>query len=223
MTLASVSKSILNIFARFIYFLSKHSRKIVAAYKLLHVYIYSYYLCAKFNCKDIIFKGSVREIRGEKYIRIGKGTKFGFSVVLAAHDSYGPDIFSPEVIIGDNCNFGDYLHLTCINKIIIGKGVLTGRYVTITDNGHGRVEECIHDIAPEHRRLYSKGPTMIGDNVWIGDKVTICPGVSIGKGCVIAANAVVTHSIPPFTLAAGNPARAIRTFDFPETNIEKCH
>jgi acetyltransferase-like isoleucine patch superfamily enzyme len=64
--------------------------------------------------------------------------------------------------------------------------------------------------APIKRSLFSKGPVIIGDNVWIGDKATILPGVSIGNGAVIAANAVVTKDVPAYSVAAGNPARIIK-------------
>lgn len=63
---------------------------------------------------------------------------------------------------------------------------------------------------PLLRPLYSKGQVVIGKNVWIGDKVTILPGVSIGDGSVIAANSVVTKSIPPYSIAAGIPAKIIK-------------
>jgi acetyltransferase-like isoleucine patch superfamily enzyme len=63
---------------------------------------------------------------------------------------------------------------------------------------------------PSERDLYSKGSVTIEDNVWIGDKVTILPNVRIGEGSVIGANSVVTKDIPPFCVAAGNPAKIIR-------------
>ena len=69
--------------------------------------------------------------------------------------------------------------------------------------------ETLH-IPPIKRPIYSKGPVIIGDNVWIGDKATILPGVTIGDGAVIAANAVVTKDVPAFCVAAGNPARIIK-------------
>lgn len=58
--------------------------------------------------------------------------------------------------------------------------------------------------------MVSKGGVHIGKNVWIGDKATILPGVSIGEGTVVAANAVVTKDVPPFCVVGGNPARVIR-------------
>ena len=60
------------------------------------------------------------------------------------------------------------------------------------------------------RKVVSKGAVVIDDNVWIGDKVSIMPGVHIGEGSIIAANAVVTKNIPPYSIAAGVPAKVIR-------------
>ena len=53
----------------------------------------------------------------------------------------------------------------------------------------------------------------VGNNVWLGDKVSILPGVHIGDGSVIGANSVVTHSIPPYSIAAGNPAKVLKTIN----------
>lgn len=62
---------------------------------------------------------------------------------------------------------------------------------------------------PILRPLTSKGKVTIGRNVWIGDKATILPGITIGDGAIIGANAVVTHDVPPLSVAVGNPARII--------------
>jgi acetyltransferase-like isoleucine patch superfamily enzyme len=59
----------------------------------------------------------------------------------------------------------------------------------------------------------SKGPTRIGDNVWCGAGVVVTSGVTIGRRSVIGANSVVTGDIPPFSIAAGAPARVLRTID----------
>jgi acetyltransferase-like isoleucine patch superfamily enzyme len=81
--------------------------------------------------------------------------------------------------------------------------------VTITDNSHGRTDADSLDVPPAHRDIVSKGPVIIGKNVWIGDKATILPGVKIGDGAVIAANAVVTKDVPAKCVVAGSPARPI--------------
>ena len=61
----------------------------------------------------------------------------------------------------------------------------------------------------------SKGPTRIGDNVWCGVNVVVTSGVTIGERCVIGANSVVTSDIPPFSVAAGAPARVLRQIEYP--------
>lgn len=117
---------------------------------------------------------------------------------------------NPSITIGDNCSFGAFNHITCINKIIIGNGVLTGKWVTITDNSHGETNRATLDIPPAQRAHTSKGPIVIEDNVWICEKATILPGVTIGKGAVIAANAVVTKDVPPYCVVAGAPAIIVK-------------
>jgi acetyltransferase-like isoleucine patch superfamily enzyme len=60
----------------------------------------------------------------------------------------------------------------------------------------------------------SKGPTRIKDNVWCGAHVVITSGVTVGERCVIGANSVVTKDIPPFSVAAGSPARVLRKIEY---------
>lgn len=114
------------------------------------------------------------------------------------------------IYIGDNVSIGEYSHITSHNKVVIGNGVLTGRFVLISDNSHGR---SIYDelvIEPLKRPIISNGCVIIKDNVWIGDKVSILSGVTIGEGCIIGANSVVTHDIPDYSLAGGIPAKIIK-------------
>ena len=70
-----------------------------------------------------------------------------------------------------------------------------------------------HPIEPEPRRDKLEGaqPIIIGDNVWLGGGVIVCPGVTIGENSVIGAGAVVTRDIPANVVAVGNPARVIRS------------
>jgi acetyltransferase-like isoleucine patch superfamily enzyme len=62
----------------------------------------------------------------------------------------------------------------------------------------------------------SKGPTRIADNVWCGANVVVTSGVTIGERCVIGANSVVTTDLPPFSIAAGAPAKVLRRIEYPE-------
>ncbi len=91
-----------------------------------------------------------------------------------------------------------------VAKITIGDNCFMAPNVSIYTAGH--------PVHPDVRNaLYEYGiPVTIGDNVWIGGNVVICPGVTIGSNCVIGAGSVVTRDIPDWTIAAGNPCRVIR-------------
>ena len=148
---------------------------------------------------------------GEDCIAIGEGTHIGEHCVITAwRSTCAGGEFHPEIIIGKNCCFGEYNHITSTNKIMIGDNLLTGRWVTITDNSHGETDFETLQIPPLMRLVTSKGPVVIGNNVWIGDKATILPGVKIGDGAVVAANSVVTKDVPAYYVVAGNPAKIIK-------------
>ena len=147
---------------------------------------------------------------GVKYMDIGADVVFSRYCVVECYDKYLKWEYSPKLQIGNNCRFGEFTHVSTINGIEIGHGLLTGRFVLISDNSHGTpsvLEE--HNIAPRFRPLLSKGKIKIGNNVWIGDKATILPGITIGDGAIIAASAVVTKDVPPHAVVAGNPAKII--------------
>jgi acetyltransferase-like isoleucine patch superfamily enzyme len=148
---------------------------------------------------------------GGKYIQIGKNTMIGPHGVVTCWDEYMGERLSPSIRIGDNCSIGEYCHITSANSIIIGNGVLAGRRITITDNSHGTSNIEDLKVRPSQRKIYSKGPVVIGDNVWIGDKASIMAGVSIGQGAIIAANAVVTKDVPDYGVVGGVPARIIKS------------
>ena len=124
---------------------------------------------------------------------------------------FGNKKFMPEIIIGNNVSLGAYNHISAINSIKIGNGVLTGKWVTIVDNSHGNTNLKSLYKSPSKRPMVSKGKVLIGDDVWIGDKVTILPNVEIGKGAVIAANSVVTKNVKSYTVVGGNPATIIKS------------
>lgn len=150
------------------------------------------------------------DLVGGDCITIGSGCRFQKELYLTAWKNFAGGSFIPEITIGNNVSFGAYNHITAVNKIVIGDGVLTGKWVTITDNSHGDTEYTTLQSLPKRRPLVSKGPVIIGDNVWIGDKATILPGVTIGEGVVIAANSVVTKDVPAYSVVAGIPAKVIK-------------
>lgn len=177
-----------------------------------NIYWYKFYnsiIKSKFKKMDgIIF--SPRQLIGEKYISIGKETTIHNDVILTAWDKYGEQTFKPSIKIGDYCNIGEHAHITACREIVIGNNVLTGRRIYISDNAHGNSTKEEINIPPIKRPLYVKGPVIIEDNVWIGERVCILSGVHIGKGAIIAANAVVTHDVPEGCIVGGVPAKIIK-------------
>lgn len=147
-------------------------------------------------------------LRATTYVSVGNNSSIMSNCIIETYAIGGQ---KPELEIGNHVSIGEYSHITCTNRIVIGNGVLTGRFVLITDNSHGNLTEEEADIPPLSRAIHSNGPVFIGDNVWIGDKATILPNVTIGKGSIIAANAVVTKDVPEYSVVAGVPARIIKT------------
>ncbi|MCH5216316.1 MAG: acyltransferase [Muribaculaceae bacterium] len=187
----------------------KAHRRIQSIKNLLYTGWYSRYFAAFGQDSRIASCASL--IKGMEYITIGEHTYISKGVQLTAWDNYRGQLLNPEIRIGDGCSIGEDNHITAIDKIIIGNHVLTGKKVLITDNAHGISSKNLLDIPPSERQLSSKGAVIIEDNVWIGEKASILPGVHIGKGCIIGANAVVTRDIPPYSVVGGNPARIIKS------------
>jgi len=176
-----------------------------------HLYIHISNCIYRFSFREL--NGVLRcpkQLIGTEYIIIGKGTTIWPGVILTAWDKYESQTFTPSITIGENCDINENNQISACNSITIGNNVLTGRYVYISDNSHGTTDPELLDIHPLKRPLVSKDPVVIGNNVWIGEHVCILPGVTIGDGAIIAANAVVTHDIPAYALAGGVPAKIIK-------------
>lgn len=194
------------IFVSFIYSYDRHKR--VSMFKRM---VYSFWLSGNFSSfgKNTRF-GKNAVIIGGKYIKIGKGVVFGNFAEITAFDVYSNNGTTVCIRIGDKCRFNDFIHITACNEVIIKNNVRTGKFVTITDNAHGSSDYETMSLPPQQRPIVSKGRVVIEENVWIADKVTICSGVTIGKCSTIAAGAVVTKDVPPFSIAAGVPAKIVK-------------
>ena len=161
------------------------------------------------------------DIRGGKYIDYGKGLTTGIGCRIEAYPLDGK---STSITIGENVQINDYVHITGVKKVAIGNNVLIAGKVYISDSSHGNYSgsECdSHPLSiPKERLLFYK-EVVIEDYVWIGESVSVLPGVTIGKGSIIGANSVVTKSIPEFVIAAGNPAHLIKKFNFKKNKWER--
>lgn len=150
-------------------------------------------------------------IRGMQYMSIGDYFKLDVGSILEAWDEHNGFNFIPSIEIGNNVSLGKNCHIGCVNRVRIGDNVLGGNDILIIDHNHGMSNETDIYLPPNKRKLSSHGEIVIGDNVWIGDKVTILAGIHIGNNCVVGANTVVTKDIPDNCVVVGNPSRIIRT------------
>lgn len=147
---------------------------------------------------------------GYKRIHIGSRTCFQAYCVIGCWEKHEQERFAPDIIVGDDCNIGEFCHISAVKKITIGNGLLTGRFVYIGDNSHGGLSWKEAAIPPGKRHLKSKGEIKIGNNVWIADKVTILGGVTIGDNVIIGAGSVVNNDVPSNCIVAGIPANIIK-------------
>lgn len=141
----------------------------------------------------------------------------------------------PRILIGDYTYYDDNTgadrfeeHVThhyafLGDRLIIGKFCAIAKGVEFVMNGANHRMNCATTypfyimggdwggmIAPVKDQLPYKGDTIVGNDVWIGQNVTIMPGVHIGNGAIIGANSTVATHVPPYCVAAGNPARVVR-------------
>ena len=130
-------------------------------------------------------------LQGPIYFHYGIHTEIGRNFFANFNLTVQDDA---EVTIGDNCNFGPNVTIvTPIHPMLPDE-----RYIMLDAEGNKK------------HLCYAK-PVHIGNDCWFGASVTVCPGVTIGDGCVIGAGSVVTRNIPPHSFAAGVPCRVIRT------------
>lgn len=147
-----------------------------------------------------------------KNILIGPYCSIGRKCILVCFSCYDElkKWQKPYIQIGSHSSIGSFCKISCAYRVTIGDNLLTGRYCLITDNAHGKFIKEDLRLPPAKRNLYIKGEVVIGNNVWLGDRVIVCSGVHIGDGVVVAANAVVTHDIPAYSLAVGAPAKVVK-------------
>lgn len=134
--------------------------------------------------------GEGGRIQGPIAFHYGKHTKIGKNFFANFNFTVQDDA---EVTIGDDCNFGPN--------------------VTIVTPVHPMLpseRRAIRTASGEIKHMCYAKPVHIGSDCWFGASVTVCPGVTIGDGCVIGAGSVVTRDIPPNSFAAGVPCRVIR-------------
>jgi len=110
-----------------------------------------------------------------------------------------------KLLIGDNTHIGSYNLIGCNSEVIIGKDCMIADFVTIRDTNHNFDKIDI----PMNRQGIKTSKVVIEDDVWIGHGAIVLSNITIGQGAIIGAGSIVTKSVAPFNIIAGNPAKII--------------
>ncbi len=110
-----------------------------------------------------------------------------------------------RLTIGADCSINYGVSIGCTQSIELGARCRLGPYVMIVDS-------AFHELLDRSKRPPSE-PVTIGDDVWLGAKCSILPGVNIGRGAVVGTGSVVTKDVPAFAVVAGVPAKLVKQLD----------
>jgi acetyltransferase-like isoleucine patch superfamily enzyme len=140
------------------------------------------------------------ELRKIMSLLTGKKVDDTFRLFPPFYTDFGKNItIGKNVFINSGCHFQDQ------GGIVIGDNTLIGHNVVLATINH--------DLNPLNNRKNHYAPINIASNVWIGSNATVLSGVTIGEWAVIAAGAVVTKDVPPYTVVGGVPAKVIKTVE----------
>lgn len=138
------------------------------------------------------------ELRALMSRLVGYKVDDGFRLFPPVYTDFGKNIkIGKDVFVNSGCCFQDQ------GGVTLGDGCLVGHNVVFAT--------LDHDKRPGRRGDMTAAPIVVGKDVWIGAHATILKGVTIGDGAIVAAGAVVTRDVPPNTIAAGVPARVVKT------------
>jgi acetyltransferase-like isoleucine patch superfamily enzyme len=148
--------------------------------------------------------GNVLEALREGRLEVGPHTLFEPDVWLTAPAP-------AQIRIGEGCFLNIGVMVAAVELVEIGDHCMFANGCFVTDGNH-RFDDP--DKPVPWQGFSTKGPTRIGDNVWCGAHVVVTSGVTIGRRSIIGANSVVTRDVPPFSIAAGSPAKVLRTIEY---------
>lgn len=181
-----------------------------------------------FFLKTKIFFPKARLVRFPIDVRNKKNIDFGENLTtgLGCRIESFPQVITNFKLLkfGNNVQLNDYVHITAAHSVEIGNNVLMASKIYISDCTHGSYigneDDSDPTTSPVDRPLSVKA-VKIEDNVWLGEFVSVLPGVIIGKGTIVGANSVVSKSLPPYVIAVGSPAKPIKFYNFESKRWEK--
>ena len=148
--------------------------------------------------------GNVLEALRDGRLDVGEGTLLEPGVWLTAPGD-------ARIRIGEGSFLNLGVMVAAVELVEIGSHCMFANGCFLTDGSH-RFDDPEQPVT--WQGFSSKGPTRVGDNTWCGANVVITSGVTVGERCVIGANSVVTGDLPPFSIAAGVPARVLRQVEY---------
>ncbi|MBN9384096.1 MAG: acyltransferase [Chitinophagaceae bacterium] len=148
-------------------------------------------------------------------ISIGDNFTARAGLKLRAYTSWEGTVFDPVLSIGNNVHLATDCTINCTHRIEIHDNTAIGASSKLMDHAHGLPGYEDLGTLVMKRVLTSKGSVVIRENVMIGAGVVVLAGVEIGENSIIGSNSVVTRSIPPNSIAAGIPARVLKTISLP--------
>lgn len=160
---------------------------------------------------------------------VGGGNFFVSKCMRSAFKQCGRNVhFSPlnsvfsyeRIVIGNDVYIGPNALFSSVCAITIGSKVTFGPGVTIMTGNHNFRDIGVYIFDNHSKREDDDLPVVIEDDVWVGCHAIILKGVTIGRGAIVGAGAVVTKNVPPYAIVGGNPARVIR-YRFSEDDIAK--
>lgn len=174
--------------------------------ELLSIIVKARNLTKQYNQTKFNDTTTKANILSELFAQIGNNVK----IDVPFYCDYGQNIsIGNNVIININCTFVDCNKITIGNNVLIASNVQIYTATHPVDINKRLLSNWSYDNPHAFFNTYAL-PVSIEDNVWIGGGVIILPGVTIGKNSVIGAGSVVNKSIPPNSLAVGNPCKIIR-------------
>lgn len=150
-----------------------------------------------------------RRLRGKALIHLGARVRVDAHCWIEAVVRYRGQSFEPSIVISDDVTIGRHATITATGLLTIGAGSLLSEGVYISDHGHDVEGTAATPLAS--RPLLPPREVRIGERCFIGLRACILPGVTLGDGCIVGANAVVTRSFAPGSVIAGSPARLLRS------------
>ena len=153
--------------------------------------------------------GGKRKIKKAKYLKVGKGTRIHSGAKFLCYDSNFDQKLNPEIKIGNDVYINDDCLIIATDKVTIEDHASFGHRVELITDNHGLDVEVASYL---ENPIISK-PVTIQEGAWLGNNVIVLPGVTIGKKAVIGAGSIVTHDIPPYSIAVGSPAKVIKRYD----------